>query len=98
MVAVKAGDVEGRLRRPDPRTPLLLVYGPDGGLVHERARLAAESAVDDPSDPFQLIRIDGDLVAADPGRLADEAGTTGLFGSRRALWVKPTSRNLAPAV
>jgi DNA polymerase-3 subunit delta len=98
VVAVKAGEVERALRRPDPRTPVLLLYGPDAGLVAERARAAAERAVDDPADPFQLIRIDGDVVAADPARLADEASTIGLFGNRRAIWVKPSSRNIAPAV
>jgi DNA polymerase-3 subunit delta len=98
MVAVKAGDVEGVLRRPDPRILVYLVYGPDTGLANERARMLAERAVEDPADPFQLIRLDGDAVAAEPGRLADEAGTLGLFGSRRAIWVKPTSRNIAAAV
>src|SRR3712207_48078 len=98
MVAVKAGDVEGALRRPDPRIGVFLFYGPDMGLINERARMVAERSVDDASDPFQLIRIDGDDIAADPGRLADEAGTMGLFGGRRAIWVKPTSRNIAPAV
>ena len=98
MVAVKAGDVEGVLRRPDPRILVYLVYGPDTGLANERARMLAERAVEDPADPFQLIRLDGDAIAADPGRLADEAGTIGLFGSKRAIWVKPTSRNIATAV
>ena len=98
MVAVKAGDVDGALRRPDPRIGVFLFYGPDMGLINERARAVAERSVDDPADPFQLIRIDGDDVAADPGRLADEAGTMGLFGGKRAIWVKSTSRNIAPAV
>jgi DNA polymerase-3 subunit delta len=98
MVAVKAGDVEGALRRQASLAPVLLIYGPDTGLVAERARAAAERAVDDPADPFQLIRLDGDVVAGDPARLADEASTIGLFGSRRAIWVRPTSRNIAPAV
>src|SRR5215217_1446492 len=98
MVAVKAGNVEGALRRADAHTPVILIYGPDTGLVAERARAAAERAVDDPADPFQLIRIEGDAIAADPARLADEAGTIGLFGGKRAIWVKPSSCNLAPAV
>ena len=62
------------LRRPDPRIGIFLFYGPDMGLINERARPLAERSVDDPSDPFQLIRIDGDDIAADPGRLADEPG------------------------
>ena len=98
MVADKAGDVEGSLRRPDPRIGVFLFYGPDMGLINERARAIAERSVEDPSDPFQLIRIDGDDIASDPGRLADEAGTMGLFGGKRAIWVKSTSRNIAPAV
>src|SRR5829696_7854116 len=98
MTAVKAPDAEGALRHLGSQVVSVLLYGPDAGLVAERAKAAAERAVDDPADPFQLIRLDGDTVAADPARLADEAGTIGLFGSRRAIWVKPTSRNLAPAV
>ncbi len=98
MVAVKAGDVEGALRRPDPRIGVFLFYGPDTGLINERARALAERSIEDPADPFQLIRIDGDDIASDPARLADEAGTMGLFGAKRAIWVKATTRNIAPAV
>jgi DNA polymerase-3 subunit delta len=98
MVAVRAQDVAGALRRVDPKIGVLLIYGPDAGLVAERARAAAEAAVTDPADPFQLVRLEGDAVAGDPGRLSDEAGTIGLFGGRRAIWVRPTGRNLAPAV
>ncbi|HVL72655.1 MAG TPA: DNA polymerase III subunit delta [Beijerinckiaceae bacterium] len=99
MTAVKAGAVEAALRRLDPAVPVLLFYGPDAGLVAERARAAASAAVDDPADPFQLIRLEGEAVAGDPGRLADEAGTIGLFGTRRAIWVRIGGRtNLAPAL
>lgn len=99
MTAVKGSDVDRVLGRPLPADiSLLLFYGPDAGLVTERARAAAERAVQEPSDPFQLVRLEGDLVAEDPARLADEAGTWGLFGGRRVVWVKPTSRNLTPAV
>ena len=99
MTAVKAGEIEGLIRRgPDPRIPVILVFGPDTGLVTERARKLAEDFVDDPADPFALVRIDGDALAADPGRLCDEAGTMGLFGGRRSIWVRPGTRNYAPAV
>jgi DNA polymerase III subunit delta len=98
MTAVKAGDVEGVLKRLGPHIIAVLFYGPDTGLVTERAKATAERAVDDPADPFQLIRLEGDAVTNDPARLADEAGTIGLFGARRAIWVKATSRNIAPAL
>jgi DNA polymerase-3 subunit delta len=99
MTAVKPGDVEALIRRgPDPRIAVLLLYGPDTGLVFERAKRLAEAFVSDPSDPFAMVKIDGDTLAQDAGRLADEAGTVGLFGGNRTIWVRAGSRNYAPAV
>lgn len=98
MTAVKAADVDRAIARRDPEANLLLFYGPDTGRVAERARLTARAAVANPDDPFQLIRIDGDTLADEPARLVDEASTFGLFGGTRAIWVRPTGRNIAAAV
>lgn len=98
MTAVKAGEVDRAVARRRADVNLLLYYGPDAGRVAERARVAAQGAVDDPADPFQLIRIDGDALADAPARLVEEASTFGLFGGRRAIWVRPTGRNIGPAV
>ena len=98
MVAIKAHEAERTLQRPNPAWRVILLYGPDTGLIAERAAAISRAAVDDPSDPFQLIRMDGDAVAGDAARLSDEANTIGLFGNRRALRVSPTTRNLLPAV
>jgi len=98
MVAVKASDAVRALQRPDPKASVILLYGPDSGLAAERARALAEGAVADPADPFLLVKLDGDLVAADPARIADEAGTIAMFGGRRAIWVRPTTKNLAASV
>lgn len=98
MVAIKAHEAERTLARLDPAWRLILIYGPDAGLVSERAAALARRSVDDPNDAFQLIRMDGDAVAADPLKLADEANTIGLFGGRRAIRVSPTSKPLLSAV
>ena len=98
MTAVKAGDVERILKNLPASATLLLVYGPDAGLVSERAGRAARGAVSDPGDSFQLIRVAGDTLADEPSRLVEEASTFGMFGGTRAIWVKPTARNIAPAV
>ncbi|MGE3148492.1 MAG: DNA polymerase III subunit delta [Pseudorhodoplanes sp.] len=98
MVALKASEIDSFIRRPDAGKPVILVFGPDAGLVRERAKALAVSAVDNPDDPFSLVRIEGDEIAADPARLADEANTIPLFGGRRAVWVKPTGRNILPSV
>lgn len=98
MVAVKAHEAARALRAPDPSISTILLYGPDAGLVAERARETAHRAVSDPADPFLLVKIDGDALAGDPARLADEAGTIGMFGGRRAIWVRAGGKNVAPAV
>ena len=98
MVAVKAGDVDGFVARPDPARRVVLVFGPDAGLVGERARAIVAASVDDVSDPFALARLDAEELAAEPSRLVEEALTMPLFGGRRAVWVKAGSRNIAPAV
>ena len=98
MVAIKAGDVEAFVARPDPARPVVLVFGPDAGLVGERVNAIVKASVDDVSDPFALARLEGEEVAADPSRLVEEAQTMPLFGGRRAVWVKAAGRNIAPAV
>jgi DNA polymerase III subunit delta len=98
MVAVKAADVDAFIARPDSARRVVLVFGPDAGLVAERARALVAASVDDVNDPFALARLDGEELAAEPSRLAEEALTMPLFGGRRAVWVKAGSRNIAPAV
>ena len=98
MVAVKPRDVDGFVARPDPARPVVLIFGPDAGLVSERAKAVLGKSVDDMNDPFALARLEGDDIAAEPSRLVEEALTMPLFGGRRAVWVKAGSRNIASAV
>ncbi|GGE28759.1 DNA polymerase III subunit delta [Agaricicola taiwanensis] len=98
MVAIKAAAVDAFLSRPDPKAACILVYGPDVGLVHERARHLATAGLSNPDDPFALVRLDGDVIAGDPGRLVDEATTSALFGGERSVWIRLGSRSIAPAI
>ena len=98
MVAVKASDVDTYLARLDRAAPVVLIFGPDAGLVSERVNAVIAASVDDPADPFSLVRLDGEDLSAHPARLIEEALTIPLFGGRRAVWVKAGSRNIAPAV
>jgi DNA polymerase III subunit delta len=98
MTAVKPADVDAFIARPDPARPIVLVFGPDAGLVSERVNALVKASVDDVNDPFALARLEGEDIAADPARLVAEAQTMPLFGGRRAVWVKAGGRNIAPAV
>jgi DNA polymerase III subunit delta len=97
VVALKGAAIETYLKRPDPARPIALLFGPDAGLVSERAQ-ALMAGVTDLNDPFGLVRLEGDELAADPARLVDEALTVPLFGGRRGIWVKAGSRDCTRAV
>jgi DNA polymerase-3 subunit delta len=98
MTALKSSDADSFIARPDPARPVVLIYGPDAGLVHERAEALIRASIDNVNDVFSLIRIDGDELSGNPYRLVEEASTVPMFGGRRAIWVKAGSRNILPAV
>jgi DNA polymerase-3 subunit delta len=98
LVALRGRDVDAFLARPDPGRPIILLYGPDAGLVRERANALLASAVDDPEDPFSLVKLEGDELSAEPSRLVDEALTVPLFGGRRAIRVRAGSRNFSSGI
>jgi len=98
MVALKPADVDAFIARSDAKRPIMLVFGPDAGLVHERVEALIKSAVDDMADPFALARLDGDALADEPSRLVEEAHTVPLFGGRRAVWVRAGGRSFVEAV
>ncbi len=98
MAEAKAAQAAAMIERPDRSISVWLLYGPDAGMVSERADALSGKFGVDLKDPFSLIRMDADN-AAESGRLADEAGTIGMFGGARLIRVSgSTRRNLSDAV
>jgi DNA polymerase-3 subunit delta len=98
VAAIAAREVDDYVARPNPRHSVVLVYGPDLGLVRERARAILKAGGADPSDPFSTVTLEGDLLASDPGRLADEARAIGLFGSKRTVHVRAGGRSFTESL
>lgn len=88
MAQKKAHEVDGWLARPQGAFPVVLIYGPDRGLVSERATLYARQAGFRLDDPFSVARLDAGEIESDPGRLMDEANTVAMFADRRLIWIK----------
>lgn len=84
-VTPKAAD--GFVKRPDPAARAILVYGPDDGLVSERARQLVRTVCPNLDDPFQLIQYSGAQLSSDPARLTDEAREFSMMG-RRVIWIR----------
>ena len=88
MAQLKAHEVDAWLARQSAGASIVLVYGPDRGLVSERASKFAEKAGVDLNDPFSVVRLDAAELDKTPGRLLDEANTIPMFSGKRLLWVR----------
>lgn len=97
---IAAGQIERFLARPDGRVPegpvrAVLVYGPDQGLVRERADAIMRWAVSDLGDPFRVAELAGAALRSAPARLLDELLARSLTGGRRAVRVRDATDALA---
>ncbi|RUV99631.1 MULTISPECIES: DNA polymerase III subunit delta [unclassified Mesorhizobium] len=97
MAQKKGYEVDSWLARPDPAMAIVLLYGPDRGLVAERAKTFALKTGLPLDDPFSVVKLDGAEVDRDEGRLLDEARTVPMFSDRRLLWVRNASGQKALA-
>ncbi|MDM9621191.1 DNA polymerase III subunit delta [Rhizobium sp. S96] len=88
MAEIKSHEFEGFAEKSARSYKLFVVYGPDRGLVSERASILAERTGVALKDPFSLIKLDITDLQRDHGRLVDEAGAIGLFGGDKLLWVR----------
>lgn len=95
---VKAGAVDGFLAKPPDNLRLALIYGPDTGLVRERAKRLSRVIVPDAADPFRLVEMTGDQLLADPARLNDEAAAIAFGGGRRVVRIENAGNRQADIV
>lgn len=94
---ITGAKIEGFLRSPDSTARAILVFGPDEGLVRERALRLAQTAVSDLNDPFRVVELTGADLKADPARLADEAAAMAFGGGTRVVRIRQASDQCAPA-
>lgn len=88
MAQKKAHEVDRWLANPDAGVHLVLIYGPDRGLVSERARAFAAQTGLAVDDPFAVVRLDASEAGDQRGRLLDEAGQVPMFSDRRLIWIR----------
>jgi DNA polymerase-3 subunit delta len=81
MVALKGADIDRFVARPDPARPIVLVFGPDAGLV-ARARGGARARLGRrPERPLSARAPRRRTISpASPRALIEEVNTIPLFG------------------
>ena len=95
---ITGAKVEGFLRAPDATARAILVFGPDEGLVRERAVRLAKTVLDDLNDPFRVVELTGADLKSDPARVADEAASMAFGGGKRVVRIRQASDACAPAM
>ena len=92
---VKAQEADRFAANPPKALRAALVYGPDAGLVQERAEKLLKSVVAALADPFNVTDLSESALLSDPARLADEAAAISMMGGRRVVRVRGATNNLA---
>ena len=92
---VKSHEADRYATNPPKRLMAALVYGPDAGLVTERAEKLVKSVVSDLTDPFNVADLSEAVLRDDPARLADEAAAISMMGGRRVVRVRGAGNELA---
>jgi DNA polymerase-3 subunit delta len=91
-------DIEPFLKTMNPAVRAVLVYGPDSGLVQERAAILGRQVVADLNDPFNVAHLTGSIISEDPARFSDEANAQSLMGGRRLVRISSASNDITPAL
>lgn len=92
MVAYKAAQTARFLKSPDARCEAALLYGPDAGLVVDRARALAAHWSQSADPAGEIVRLEDRDLADDPDRLAVEAQTVPMFGGRAVVHARAGQR------
>ncbi|PCJ99048.1 MAG: DNA polymerase III subunit delta [Zetaproteobacteria bacterium] len=80
--------LEQFVKSPDKKARVILVYGPDSGLVSERSAVIGKTIVDDLNDPFNVADLSVEALAENPARLVDEANAISMMGGDRLVMIK----------
>ncbi|MFM7084893.1 MAG: DNA polymerase III subunit delta [Hyphomicrobium sp.] len=85
MVAVKPNQIQSFIKNPDRLFLSFLVYGPDQGLVSERASELANILARRENPHGEIIRIDEPDLDNEPDKIAIELQTMPMFGGRKII-------------
>ncbi len=90
MVKPAGSGVDRLVTSPPDDLQVFVLFGPDTGLVRERASVLAGGLIADPDDPFAVSRLSDEDLKADPAALADAMAALSLGGGHRLVRVRLT--------
>lgn len=90
--------IEGFLKAPDAAVRVVLIYGPDAGLVKERLIRLTRGVCPDANDPFRVTDLTPARLKDDPALLSDEAAAIAMTGGRRVVRLRDAADGTTPVV
>lgn len=88
MTDIKSHEFDAFLNQRQRHYRIFVIFGPDRGLVSERAAAIAAKTGVALDDPFSVIKLDAGDLGQGGGRLLDEVNAIGLFGGERLIWLR----------
>jgi DNA polymerase-3 subunit delta len=95
---VAAAKIIQFISSPPEAVRAILLYGPDTGLVRERAEALTGLIVEDPKDPFRIAELPASDLRDDPARLSDEASAIAFTGGRRVVRIRDATDVVAGSI
>jgi DNA polymerase-3 subunit delta len=92
---IKSHEADRFVAAPPKTLEVALVFGPDAGLVQERAEKLLKTVVSDLTDPFNSVDFNEAVLTSDPARLFDEAAAISMLGGRRVIRIRGAGNDLA---
>lgn len=92
---IKGEQYESYLTRKGSGLRALLLYGPDRGLVEERANAAIRHVLGELDDPFRHVELTPSQLKEEPARLHDEASALSFSGGQRVIRLRGLGNEVA---
>lgn len=90
--------IEPFVKSPDPKARVVLVYGPDDGLMRERVKLIGQTIIRDLTDPFNVVTLTSEKINEDSARLSDEAKAFSMMGGARLIRIENGADKITPVI
>lgn len=90
--------IESFVVNPDRNILSVLIYGPDSGLVAERAAKIGKTVVADLKDPFRVVEFSFNRIKDEPALLSDEINAFSLTGGRRLIKIRDCGTSITDEI
>jgi len=87
--------IQSFVQSPDKGCAVILIFGPNIGMVKEYAQKIAKTFVTDLNDPFNVVTFTAASISEDTARFRDELASMSLMGGHRIILIKDSADSIS---